>query len=176
MTSVQPISSFPGVRRSYESLLAGLATAEVLSEALPLDAPAEGHLEILLAGLTALSQGADFGAAGSWMLARLMEEEGHLPDWGVCQEDGSEDWERPCWVSAAAGGRIHSRHSGLHHDSTAISPEAVVTLRALTELSEPPQRMKFAAEIAPVLGLFWRAICHRPLPAMKAWEESCQGA
>lgn len=168
VTQVQPITSFPKLRETYETTLAGLAMAELWDAVMPWDIPEDGHWELLIQTLHLLELHPKWFCVTLWAGSRLMQMEGHAPDWEACHETGLSEREDPCWLSVSAGGRVHS---SLHHewaDAVPVPPLLLRTLNALQELDEPPSNIVLSREVMRVQIEFWQKVVEKQLKAGEA--------
>lgn len=165
ITQVQPITSFPKLRLSYETTLAGLALAELWDAVMPRDVPEEGHWELLLHALHLLEVHPKWQCVFLWASLRLLALEGHAPDWQTCSQTENDDREEPSWISIASGGRVHS---SVHHDwpdAVPVQPLLLKTLNGLQALEEPPGNILLAGEAMQVQLELWQKVTERPLKA-----------
>lgn len=165
VTQVQPITSFPKLRLSYESTLAGLALAELWDSVMPWEVPEEGHWELLLHALHLLEVHPKWHCVYLWASMRLLALEGHAPDWQTCSQTGISEREEPSWLSITSGGRVHSSVHHDWHDAVPVQPLLLKTLNALQDIEEPPGNILLAGETMKVQLELWQKVTERPLKA-----------
>lgn len=165
LTSVQPLTSNPAIRADYDRLLAALAWAELMLTVLPYESPEEDHYDLFSQVLHLLEKHENWRSAYVWGAARLLQQEGHQPDWLCCVSTGESELTRPCFVSPTAGGRIDISHLGKWHDVLEVSPEAIIALSRLADLAEPPKSFATLEEVMNVQFQLWRSILEKPLKA-----------
>lgn len=165
ITQVQPITSFPKLRLTYESTLAGIALAELWDAVMPFDVPEDGHWDLLLHSLHLLEFHPKWHCVNLWASMKLLNLEGHAPDWEACPQTGTSEREDPSWVSVASGGRVHSSIHHDWHDAYPVPPLLLRTLNGLQELEEPPGNIVLAKEVMRLQLELWQKITERPLKA-----------
>ena len=168
ITSVQPITSFPGLRADYDRLVAGLALAEVLAWALPYNSPDDDALDLALGTLASLAESGQPLAALSWGLAHLLRDQGHGPDWMTCAQTGQAVKVTPVPVSPSLGGPLDRSVFVPRPDVIWVPAEALMALQLLTERPDPPRRLKGAEDVMRVLIAFWEHHIERPLPTLES--------
>ncbi len=176
ITQVQPISSFPGLRKSYEALVSALAFCELIRLSIPYESPAPEAYHDLVVLLQALQREEEPGPALAWAAARLMVHDGRSPDWTECQDTGERVSERPAWVSPSAGGHVSRESARSYGDAFSVQPETLMALNKLTPLEEPPPRLNGWEECLVVLQRFWRHELHDSLKAFTSARESLTSA
>lgn len=172
VTQVEPLTSFAGLRRDYTALLAGLAWVELLDRILPYESPAE---EIAMLGkqvLLEMEQSADSVVVLAWGMAVLLENEGHNPDWMTCVVTGVPVTRTPVFVSAIAGGHVSEDVAAKYQDRFPASSEALIAIKKMAIMPNPPQNLKQKLEVLGILGEFWTGLLERPLPALRTLRES----
>ena len=165
ITSVEPQTSFPGLRSDYLKLSMGLATCEVLGTSLPLESPEPGILELAARALTVLEHHGHPEAVFAWLLSQLLDFEGQRPDWTECVVSGVGIDGDPAWVSPTAGGYVSDVASIGFHDRFMVSATSLIVLKKLSEIAEPPPALKNVGEVVKVLVAFWSGILEKHLPA-----------
>lgn len=164
ITGVEPQTSFPGLRNDYLRLLMGLAICEVLDISLPWESPSPGCLELAATGLFLIEQHERPEAVLAWVMSRLMDIEGQLPDWTKCAVSGVPLDQDPAWVSPAAGGFVSQAEAGGFNDRWKVSATTLIVLKKLNEMDEAPPGLKSVQEVLQVLVRFWSGILEKPLP------------
>jgi DNA repair protein RecO len=168
VTQAQPVTSLPNLRSDYDRLMAGLALCEIVSYALPYEAPDEPHYDLILHGLVGLDASERWMPVLAWAELMLLVIEGRAPDWLECQHSGGRETENPSYVSPHAGGRIAADQAMLWRDSFQVSAEALIALNRMKDLDAPPSNLKPARDCLNVLHHFWQEILERQLKAGKA--------
>ncbi|MES1147370.1 MAG: DNA repair protein RecO [bacterium] len=168
VTSVEPQTSFPGLRADYERLSMGLAVLELVESSLPLESPAPGCLELVITALHAMEKHPRPEAVFAWALSRLLDEEGQHPDWTACVVSGVGLDGDPAFVSASAGGYVSAVESGPYPDRTLVSATALIVLKKLGEIDTPPPALKEVTEVVRVLVRFWSGILEKRLPGCRS--------
>ena len=168
INSVEPQSSFPGLRSDYERLCMGLAVCELMEGSMPLDSPAPGCLELCATGLSAMEHHEYPGAVFAWILSRLLDHEGQHPDWTSCVVSGVGLDGDPAWISATAGGYVSQVESANYQDSVLVSATSLIVLKKLGEIDAPPPALKCLPEVVGILVRFWSGILEKKLPACRA--------
>lgn len=172
VTQAQPISSIGSLRRDYDRLLCGLALVELVAELLPYESPQPEIFDRVTLALSRLSGDEDAKVPLVWFSARLLAEEGHMPDWKTCAVSGQRIDTTPVWISPRAGGAVSEVDADRFHDRRSVSSEALKGIALIAELQEPPTRLKRASECCAVLHAMWQAILDSPLPAWGAVVQS----
>ncbi len=168
VTQVQPVTSYPGLRKDFSRLSAALALVELVDVSLPYESPAPEVLTVLETGLGALAGPGPWEAALAWTLATLLEAEGIHPEWTTCAVSGQPLAENPAWVSPRAGGYVRAELAAPFPDRTPVTAETLIALRRLGEIQSPPPALRGASECLETLFQFWRATLERPLSALEA--------
>lgn len=166
--AAQGVRGWPGLRKDYGKLTGALALAELVDRSLPVGSPAPEVYEWLLAALTAMDHAEDWRIVFAWAAARLLDVEGQRPSWSRAVADGAPLDANPAWVSPMAGGHVavagHSRFA----DAFLARAESLIALERLTDLDEPPPRLKFANETVVAAARYWQAVVGARLPATTA--------
>ncbi len=165
VTQAQPLTSYPKLRSDYDVLTCGLAIAELAGAHVPYEAPVPEVFEALSKGLSALGGAESSVLPFVWFSARLMADEGLMPDWTVCAVTGSPVLHTPVWVSPSAGGVVEEASADGLSDRMRVSAEALIGIDRIARLSEPPPKLKRAHECAVVLHRFWQGTLDALLPA-----------
>ncbi len=165
VTSVEPITSYPGLRSSYHGLITGLAIAEITSWSSDFEFEGEIVYELLGQALQFLSD--DFAPAHVfvWFLANLAVIEGLSPDWTSCQVCNAPLKVSPAAVSPHAHGFLCEDHEMGFNDVIWANASSLIALKKIVELAEPPRTFPDAANAMEVIFRFWQGIIGRPLPA-----------
>jgi len=165
VTQAQPLTSYPKLRSDYDVLTCGLAIAELACTHLPYEAPVPEVFEAVAKGLSALCDEGRPLVPLVWFSARLMGDEGLMPDWAACAVTGSPLLHTPVWVAPSAGGAVGEESADGLTDRMRVSAEALIGIERISRLSEPPPKLKRAEESALVLHRFWQGVLDAPLPA-----------
>jgi DNA repair protein RecO (recombination protein O) len=172
VTQAQPVSSLRAVRSDYDRLMAGLAMAELASEHLPFEVASREVFDRLLQALSALSGEREPAVPLVWFAARLLREEGHMPDWSVCAVSGRKLQGSKVDYAPSVGGAVSTAAADSIIDARSTSRDALLGITKIAELDEPPARLKLAKAASAVLFYMWQGILDRGLPA---WEAVVQG-
>ncbi|MBS1721758.1 MAG: DNA repair protein RecO [Armatimonadetes bacterium] len=172
VTQVQPATSFPRIRLDYDLTLAALALAELVAVGVPYESPAPEVYDLLGQALGALDHGAPLVPTFVWAQARLLDLEGVHPDWTVSAVSGGQLSENPAWVSPFAGGHVRESESLRYEDRFRVSAEALIALRKIVDLDQPPAHLKRADECARTLFAFWRSALEHRLPANESFVQT----
>jgi DNA repair protein RecO (recombination protein O) len=157
MTQVQPLQGHSSLRNDYTRLMCALALFEVIDAVSPEDQPVPETFQECVTAVAAIANG-DPMAGLCWADLRLMACTGHGPDFSrptlrLSPEDGG-----------AAG--AHSR------DSFEVTKEVAIALSRLQQVSEPPEKLKGATEVAKAILRFWETYAEKKLIARRALIES----
>ena len=165
VTQVQPVSSFPGIRSDYDRVLAAQALCELAVVTLPHEHEASSEFSLLVTALAFLDSGAEPILWLIWSELKLMALVGFRPEWYQCAVRGTEIEESPCWVSAQAGGYVSPEAASDFSDRFQVRAEVIYGVRAVTELDQPPGRLKFAVETIQMLVKLWESMTEGKLQA-----------
>ncbi len=165
VTQVQPVSSFPGIRADYDRVLAAQSLCELASVTLPHEHEASAEFSLLITALALLDGGSNPLVWLIWSQLKLMALVGFRPEWYQCAVEGTDIDESPCWVSALAGGYISPEVSNRFSDRFQVRAEVIYGVRALSELDQPPERLKFAGETLDMLVRLWESMTEAKLSA-----------
>ena len=171
VTQVQPVTSYPHLRDDYDKSIAALALLEIIAASLPYESPNPYETDIAdvfdhcTKSLEFLERAIDWSPVIVWSEVKLLELEGMHPDWTSCSVTGQGIQENPTWVSPSAGGMVLSSCADRFGDRFLASAEALIALKKVGELSDPPDRLKGASECLRILFLFWRHTLESKLPA-----------
>ncbi len=168
ITQVLPVASFPGLRKDYERLTYGLAVTELAAAVLPWESPLPETFEILTAGLSSLESHPEPLASLCWALIKMLEVSGFLPQFDTCVETDVRIQEAFGYLSPSAGGYMVESASVRFTDRYRVQAEVLVALQKLSELDEPPPRLKMASECLTALFPLCRAVAEMQLPALTA--------
>jgi len=145
-----PITSFPGLRTSYERMMAGVAWCDTVRSFVPFGAPAEHIFELSIAVMRGLETCEEVWPVLVWGLSGLLKEEGLAPEWLVCMTTGERLSKTPVPFDLAVGGPVD--------DADLIGGQVIwvdiAVLQGLTKLSEleaPPMKFKRAVETTYLL-------------------------
>ncbi len=173
ITQAQPLSSIGSVRRDYDRLLCGLALVELVAEHLPYESQQPEIFDSLIVALSAVSGEGEACVGLVWFAAKLLADEGQMPDWKVCASSGVSIKTTPVWYSPGAGGTVSESSADRYPDRRRASAEALTGIARIAELDRPPDRLKRATECSAVLHRMWQGILDTPLPA---WETAVRAA
>lgn len=164
------MTSYPRIRSDYDRLLGALAFAEVLATSLPYESPAPEYFDLATEALGHFETCADPGNALTWILIRLLEEEGH-----AAQFTQTIDSDEPLTWSPAA---FHFRSGGIVRQiddpggCAVVSAEALIGLSRIGSLAVPPAKFNRGFEALCLVIDYWDFLLERPLPACRALIES----
>jgi DNA repair protein RecO (recombination protein O) len=167
VTQFQPITSFPGLRSSYERLAMALGLVELYAAITQAGQVDPELFDLLEVSLRQLESHPSARVALIWSELRLMAAEGVLPRWERCVESDRPLTAGANWVSPTAGGLVSASVPGVQ-DRFEVAAEVLVGLARTSELDEPPERLKRDADCLWVLHRFWLHLAHAPLPAHTA--------
>lgn len=171
VTQAQPVSSLPALRQDYVRLLCGLAMVELVATHLPYEADHPELFDSLLSALSVLGGDGDPSVPLVWFSARLLAQEGLMPDWRHCVFTKREIVTAVRWYSSAAGGVLIEAEAERFLDSRRASSESLTGIERIAELPQPPERLKRSVECCTVLFRYWQGVLDSPLPA---WERAVQ--
>jgi DNA repair protein RecO (recombination protein O) len=167
VTSAQPRSSFPGLRKDFDRLSLGLSWGELLSQILPFEQPFEEAFEHCFIALDQLEKHPIPAIALAWAEVKLLELSGFLPSFNRCVVTESKIMESEAYFSPSAGGYISSGSAGQISDRYYVRAEVLYGLAALTECGLPPRNLRFSLETLVALQPIWEYVCEAPLLARR---------
>lgn len=168
VTQVQPYSSFPGIRTSYDKTIAALALLELISVTLPYESPLETSAEfydLVRNSLNMFEVHQNPISVSLWFQLKLLELEGSMPLWSACAQCGKVLAVNPAWYSGIAGGHLCQDHFQSAVDRILVPAETLITLKKLTEVGEPPLNVRGVTECLNTLYATWCNLLDCPLPA-----------
>jgi DNA repair protein RecO (recombination protein O) len=166
VTQVQPVTSFPRIRRDYGRLRAAGAVAELADTSLPSLSPTPAVYDLVLESLAWLDRGKPWGPTLAWTLERLLGLEGQTQSWTVCRITGEKIRTNPAWFSPSAGGHVADPEAAPR--GFWVSAEALIALAKTGALSEPPAFMKHLEECLATLVRVWQHVAESRCPACLA--------
>lgn len=174
VTQTQPITSYPGLRESYDRLSAALALAEVVAATTPHERPEEELFGFVVAALRYLEVHERPNVALAWALVRLLAVSGHLPSFDRCAETGVRIQEaEPFFVPLAGGYLVAARAQG-YVGRIRTKAEVLVGLAKLVDLDVPPLRLKETEASLRLLLAEWREISSNDLPTFAGCIETAR--
>lgn len=168
VTQFEPSTSFRGLRVNYNRLVLALAIAELVDTCSHHDLVNDELFDLALVILKYVEVHPDPLVAAIWGQLQLLSAEGVAPQWASCVLTERPIHESPCWVSPGAGGAIDSSVAPDIADRFQVPAEVLIGLDRMSQLPEPPPRLKRADEALSVLYAFWRHAAHRSLPAFES--------
>lgn len=170
-----PITSFPGLRSDYDTMMAGLAWCDTIRSVVPLGAPADDIFELSVAVMRNLESSSDIWPILVWGLVHLLDCEGLAPDWLHCMTTGRKLTKTPVPFDFSVSGPVE--------DADAISGQVawvdIEILQGLAKLQEcdmPPAKFKRAVESANLLRQIMEYQSDRRLLALSSLiKESLNG-
>lgn len=168
VTSVQPVTSFPEIRKDYDRLSCALAWIEVLDHLITEGTSEPENFELARSVLESFQAADSAPAVLAWGIAALLSNEGHYPDWANCVITGRPLEDNPAVFSPLAGGYVSVASGQRFQDQLEISAESLIALSRLPQLAEPPKRIIPLQDCLIALAALTRHIAERPLPATQS--------
>lgn len=147
---VRPVTSFPGLRKNYDGMLAGIAWCDSVKNYLPMGAPADELFELSVVVLRWLEQRGDSIPVLVWGFAKMLTEDGVAPDWMSCMVTGERLTKTPVAFDFSVGGPVDDAEA-VSGQVEWVDAEALIGLSRIIELEEPPKQMKRALEALSLL-------------------------
>lgn len=168
VTQVQPLTSYPGIRKDYDRLLAGLAIAEIVSHASEFESESQEVYGLLDQTLSELSSTRNPLHVSVWSLCRLLDIEGQFPDWTSCQVCSRQLDVSPAAVSSHAHGYLCRDHELAFNDLVYAQAETLIALKKINDLAHSPDKLKGADDCFNTVLRYFKGLLSRPLPACDA--------
>jgi len=145
-----PITSFPGLRTNYESMMAGIAWCDTIRSFVPFGAPAQEIFELSVQVMRGLEATDDVWPVLVWGLCKLLQEEGLAPEWLICMTTGEKLSKTPVPFDLSVGGPVDDADT-IGGQVIWVDIEVLMGLSKLTEIDEPPEKYRRAVETAYLL-------------------------
>jgi DNA repair protein RecO (recombination protein O) len=163
ITSADIVTSFDGLRRSYESLTAAIAMADTVEKITPDRETAYSTYSLLLAGLHALTESLGSSVLPAF-LVKLLSLSGYHPQLDECAGCGALPL---IGFSPALGGAVCEDCWREDRDSMAMSPEYIALLSRLLSVDfGEPADARATAELTLALRRYAEYHLERPLRSL----------
>lgn len=165
---VKPVTSFPGLRKDYDGMVAGIAWCDSVRTYLPFGAPADEIFTLSVEVLKALEGRSDTVPVLVWGFSRMLLEDGVAPDWMTCMDSNERITKTPVGFDFSVGGPVENPDV-VSGQVEWVDAEVLMGLSRITDFAEPPQKMQKGVEALHLLKLVMEYHTDRRMLALSSY-------